>query len=247
MRSISRIQTRSRAGRGRSTTWCSTPRRTPQSMPPKQPTVDAWPGRPTQPLPALLAHAANEHRLTLVHYSTDYVFDGVATEHSEDEPFSPLGCLRTIQGSRRCCRGRRRQHYVIRTSWVIGDGKNFVRTMADLAARGISPAVVDDQVGRLTFTDELARATRHLLDTRRPYGTYNVTNGGPITSWCDLARQVFELSGRDPPPTSRQPPRRSTAKERTSRLARSTVHCRWPRSGRPGSSLSRPNRPCAAT
>ncbi len=68
--------------------------------------------------------------------------------------------------------------------------------MADLADRVLIRAVVDDQVGRLTFTDELTRATHHLLDARPIYGTYNVTNSGPVTSWCDLARQVFELKGR---------------------------------------------------
>ena len=60
------------------------------------------------------------------------------------------------------------RHYLLRTSWVVGDGANFVRTMARLADDGATPSVVvDDQIGRLTFTDELARATQHLLDERR--------------------------------------------------------------------------------
>ncbi len=62
----------------------------------------------------------------------------------------------------------------------------------------MSPAVVDDQVGRLTFTEELSRATRHLLDVEAPYGTYNVSNGGDPMSFADVARAVFELSGRSP-------------------------------------------------
>ena len=53
-----------------------------------------------------------------------------------------------------------------------------------------------DQVGRLTFTTELARATKHLVDAGAPFGTYNVTNGGEPASWADLAKRVFELSGR---------------------------------------------------
>jgi dTDP-4-dehydrorhamnose 3,5-epimerase len=81
---------------------------------------------------------------------------------------------------------------------VIGEGRNFVRTMQRLASDGISPTVVDDQVGRLTFTSELVRATRHLLDTGASHGTYHVTNDGPPTSWCAVARRVFELCGRDP-------------------------------------------------
>jgi dTDP-4-dehydrorhamnose 3,5-epimerase/reductase len=57
---------------------------------------------------------------------------------------------------------------------------------------------VDDQVGRLTFTSELSRATAHLVSSEAPFGTYNVTNAGPATSWADLARVIFELSGRSP-------------------------------------------------
>ena len=89
------------------------------------------------------------------------------------------------------------RHYVVRTSWVIGDGHNFVRTMQKLAADGVSPTVVHDQVGRLTFTPDLSRATKHLVDSAAPYGVYNVTGSGPVTSWAELAQEVFRLSGRD--------------------------------------------------
>ena len=75
--------------------------------------------------------------------------------------------------------------------------------MAGLAARGVSPSVVDDQHGRLTFTAELARAIRHLLDTGAPYGTYNVSNDGPTQTWADIAAEVFRLSGRDPADVTR--------------------------------------------
>ncbi len=61
---------------------------------------------------------------------------------------------------------------------MIGDGRNFVRTMLSLAERGVNPSVVNDQFGRLTFTSELARAIRHLTETGAPYGTYNVTGAG---------------------------------------------------------------------
>jgi dTDP-4-dehydrorhamnose 3,5-epimerase len=52
-------------------------------------------------------------------------------------------------------------------------------------------------VGRLTFTPDLARATRHLVESGAPYGIYNVQGSGPVTSWADLAAEVFRLSGRD--------------------------------------------------
>lgn len=146
--------------------------------------------------PATLARLSDEHRFTLVHYSSDYVFDGTASEHTEDEPFSPLGVYGQTKAAGDIAVATARRHYVVRTSWVIGDGNNFVRTMASLADRGVSPSVVDDQVGRLTFTSELARGTRHLVDSGAGYGTYNLTNGGQPTSWAGLAREVFVLLGR---------------------------------------------------
>ncbi|HWJ08199.1 MAG TPA: bifunctional dTDP-4-dehydrorhamnose 3,5-epimerase family protein/NAD(P)-dependent oxidoreductase [Nocardioides sp.] len=158
----------------------------------------AWAANATAP--ALLARVASEHRLTLVHFSSDYVFDGQHVEggHTEEEPFAPLGVYAQSKAAGDLAVASTPRHYVVRTSWVIGEGGNFVRTMKRLAESGVSPSVVDDQVGRLTFTDELARATRHLLTTGAPYGTYNVTNAGEPRSWAGYARRVFELCGRDP-------------------------------------------------
>ncbi len=147
--------------------------------------------------PAALARIATEHRLTLVHYSTDYVFDGTAKVHTEDEGYSPLGVYAQSKAAGDIAVATTPRHYIVRTSWVIGDGHNFVRTMQKLAGDGVSPTVVHDQVGRLTFTSDLSRATRHLVSTGAPYGIYNVQGAGRVTSWADLAREVFRLSGRD--------------------------------------------------
>jgi len=148
--------------------------------------------------PALLARLAVEHRFTLVHYSTDYVFDGTLGVHDEDEPLSPLGVYGQAKAAGDLAVRGAPAHYLLRTSWLVGDGANFVRTMQRLAAQGACPEVVDDQVGRLTFAHELARATRHLLGSRAPYGTYNVTNAGPAMSWAEVAAAVFRECGRDP-------------------------------------------------
>jgi dTDP-4-dehydrorhamnose reductase len=72
-----------------------------------------------------------------------------------------------------------------------------VRTMASLADRGVNPEVVDDQFGRLTFTAEISRAIVHLLETKAPYGTYNISNDGDSMTWAGIARAVFESRGRD--------------------------------------------------
>lgn len=159
--------------------------------------VAAWAANASAP--ATLARLAREHGFTLVHYSSEYVFDGTAAVdpgHVEDEPLSPLGVYAQTKAAGDVAVGLAPRHYVLRTSWVIGDGKNFVRTMQDLAGKGVSPSVVDDQVGRLTFTDELVRATRHLLDSGASYGTYHLSNGGPAMSWREVAQAVFERSGR---------------------------------------------------
>ncbi len=159
--------------------------------------VASWSANAT--MPALLAGLARQHGFTLVHYSSDYVFDGTAPldpGHTEDEPLSPLGVYAQSKAAGDLAVGLALRHYLLRTSWVIGEGKNFVRTMQSLAEKGVSPSVVDDQVGRLAFTEELVRATTHLLDSGADFGTYNLSNGGPAMSWREIAQAVFERSGR---------------------------------------------------
>lgn len=148
---------------------------------------------------AALARIATEHGITLVHISSDYVFDGTAERpYTEDDPVTPLGVYGQTKAAGDQIVSTVPRHYIVRTSWVIGDGKNFVRTMLSLAERGVSPSVVNDQFGRLTFAPEIARAIRHLLERGAPYGTYNLTGSGSVMSWADVARRTFELAGYEP-------------------------------------------------
>ena len=144
---------------------------------------------------ANLARIAISHDITLVHVSTEYVFDGTVSPHLEDEPFTPLSVYGQTKAAGDLAASLATRHYIARISWLIGDGKNFVRTMADLAERGIAPSVVDDQIGRLTFTDTLSRAIKHLIDSEAPYGTYNISNDGDPASWADIAKLVYEARG----------------------------------------------------
>ena len=146
---------------------------------------------------AALVEAARRNRTTLVHVSSDYVFDGTREVHPEDEPFAPLGVYGQTKAAGDALVSTLPRHLLLRTSWVVGEGRNFVSTMAGLADRGVDPSVVDDQHGRLTFTSELVRAILHLLEVGAPSGTYNVSNGGPSQTWADIAREVFTLRGRD--------------------------------------------------
>lgn len=150
--------------------------------------------------PSLLAKVAIEHGITLVHISSDYVFDGTVEEHPEDEPFSPLGVYGQSKAAGDIAVSMAPRHYILRSSWVIGDGKNFVKTMMKLSDRVADPDdpldhvdVVNDQVGRLTFADDMAEAIFHLLDAGAPYGTYNYTCSGDSVSWAEIAREVFEF------------------------------------------------------
>ncbi|MGZ0711441.1 sugar nucleotide-binding protein (plasmid) [Coraliomargarita sp. W4R53] len=146
-----------------------------------------------------LARIATEHHITLVHVSSDYVFDGTNTQpYTEDDPVSPLGVYGQTKAAGDAIVTTVPRHYIIRTSWGIGDGHNFVRTMASLAERGINPRVVNDQVGRLSFTPAIAQGIHHLLRTTAEFGIYNLTGGGEPTTWADIARKVFELAGHNP-------------------------------------------------
>ncbi|MFS0793209.1 sugar nucleotide-binding protein [Microbacterium sp. 1P10AE] len=148
---------------------------------------------------ARLAIISAAHGITLVHISSDYVFDGTHEGlYPEDAPLSPLGVYGQSKAAGDVAAATAARHYVLRTSWVIGDGANFVRTMAGLAAKGVSPRVVHDQYGRLTFATDIARAVRHLVDSEAPYGTYNLSCTGDVITWADVARAVFERVGSDP-------------------------------------------------
>ena len=144
-----------------------------------------------------LAEVAIAHDITLIHISTDYVFNGSNKNHSEDEPFSPLSVYGQSKAAGNISVSLVPKHYILRTTWLIGEGKNFVRTMFRLGQKGISPTVVSDQVGRLTFTNKLVQIIDHLLTNKSAFGVYNATNDGEPASWADITREIFKLANFD--------------------------------------------------
>ena len=161
--------------------------------------VTAWKANATGP--ALLARTCAGHGITLVHVSSDYVFDGTVEVHDEDEPFSPLSVYGQTKAAGDIAVAGCPRHYIMRSSWVIGEGHNFVKTMKGLSDRVADPddkleqvTVVDDQLGRLTFTRDMAEAIFHVLGTHAPYGTYDCTGSGAVRSWADIARAVFDAA-----------------------------------------------------
>lgn len=154
----------------------------------------AWRANATGP--AALAAICRRTGSTLVHLSTEYVFDGrSALPYPEDAPVCPLSVYGASKAAGDLAVQGVERHYLVRPSWVVGDGHNFVRTMLRLAGKGVEPSVVADQVGRPTFATELACAIVHLVTSGAQYGTYHVTGGGEPASWADVARATFALAG----------------------------------------------------
>jgi dTDP-4-dehydrorhamnose reductase len=146
-----------------------------------------------------LAKKTSSTGSVLIHFSSDYVFDGSKigewTEADSPSPISKYG-LSKLLGDYAASQNPR--HYIIRTSWVFGKGSNFVRTMFEKAIDNQNVRVVSDQWGRPTSADDLAFFTKHLVETNQPYGTYNFSGSGELTTWYDLARIIYEQVGSDP-------------------------------------------------
>jgi dTDP-4-dehydrorhamnose reductase len=137
----------------------------------------------------------------LVHVSTDYVFDGTATEpYPVDAPLAPRSAYgRTKAAGERAVAAAGGDSSVVRTAWVYGrHGGNFVATMARLEREREAVSVVDDQVGSPTWSADLAAALVQLGARPAPAPpVLHYTNSGQV-SWCGFARAVFEELGADP-------------------------------------------------
>jgi dTDP-4-dehydrorhamnose 3,5-epimerase len=147
--------------------------------------------------PRNLARIAIDNNLHLIHFSSEYVFDGTVENHNEDEEFSPLSVYGETKAAGDLAVSLVPRHHILRTTWVVGEGHNFVKTMKRLADSRIDPEVVDDQYGRLTFTSELVRAVDHLIANDIASGTYNLSNSGKIKSWAEIASDTFTIAGHD--------------------------------------------------
>ncbi len=157
--------------------------------------------------PRNMAIASRETGSRLVHISTDYVFPGDAsspyTEFDTPAPKAMYG--KTKLAGENFVRQFADDFFIIRTAWLYGDGKNFVKTMLKLAESHDEISVVNDQVGSPTCADELARAIFALVDTEN-YGLFHGTCEG-MCSWADFAKEIFRLAGKNTkvnPVTSRQ-------------------------------------------
>ncbi|WP_285113899.1 dTDP-4-dehydrorhamnose reductase [Leifsonia sp. fls2-241-R2A-40a] len=148
-----------------------------------------------------LAVAAAEHGARFVTVSTDYVFDGHASEpYAEDTPRDPINAYGRTKaaGEELALAAHPEGTFVVRTAWLYGaGGPNFAKTMVKLAGSHETVSVVDDQAGQPTWTGDLAAQIVALLDAEAPAGVYHGTNSGE-TTWFGFARAVFAQAGLDP-------------------------------------------------
>jgi len=151
--------------------------------------------------PRVLAESCKDAGATLIHLSTDYVFDGTATvPYPEDAPRHPVSAYGRSKaaGEEAVLEVYPERSVIVRTAWLYGkNGPSFPRTMLSLATSRDTVSVVDDQIGQPTWTGDLARQIRQLVDGDVRSGIFHGTNSGH-TSWWNFARTVFDTAGLDP-------------------------------------------------
>lgn len=147
--------------------------------------------------PRNLSIAATETGAKMMHVSTDYVFDGNGTRpYRETDPTGPQGAYgRTKLAGENFVKEFGSRHYIIRTAWLYGDGRNFVKTMLRLSETHDKVRVVMDQVGSPTSAGELAKAIAYLLPTEN-YGLFHGTCEGDC-SWAQFTEEIFRLAGKN--------------------------------------------------
>ena len=146
--------------------------------------------------PRNLSIAATETNAKLIHISTDYVFDGKGTRpYTEFDAVGPQGMYgRTKLAGENFVKQFADRYFIIRTAWLYGDGKNFVKTMLRLSETNDKVRVVKDQVGSPTSAEELAKAIAFLLPTEN-YGLFHGTCEGDC-SWAEFTEEIFRLAGK---------------------------------------------------
>ncbi|WP_251545343.1 dTDP-4-dehydrorhamnose reductase [Limosilactobacillus caecicola] len=159
-----------------------------------------------------VADAAKKVGAKLVYISTDYVFDGTNQgEYQVDAPTNPKNEYGKAKlAGEQAVENTLTDYYIIRTSWVFGQyGHNFVFTMLKLAETYDKLTVVDDQVGRPTWTRTLAEFMLHLVQTNAPFGMYQLSNDGDC-SWFKFASEILKDHDVDVQPvTSEQYPQKA--------------------------------------
>ncbi len=146
-----------------------------------------------------LAEACKKNDSILIHYSSDYVFNGTNKDgYREDGQLNPVNEYGKSKAlGEKLLKEIGPKFYLIRPSWMFGaNGKNFAETMLNLAEKNKEIRVVNDQYGKPTYARDLAERTRELLELKKPFGIYHLTNEG-VCTWYEFAVKIFELAGAE--------------------------------------------------
>ena len=147
--------------------------------------------------PKNLAIKCKQLGIPLIHISTDYVFEGNKKKNSplvEDDKLGP----KTVYGKtklegEKMVQENCQKYFILRTAWLYGEGKNFVKTMLSLSKKNKELKVVNDQIGSPTYAKDLAKAIKEIIEKKSDkYGIYHVTNKGEV-SWYEFAKKIFEI------------------------------------------------------
>ena len=147
---------------------------------------------------AQLVQFCNEQNSTLIHFSTDYIFDGQQSHpYTEGDAPNPINAYaKSKLSGEQAVLNHAHKGYVIRTSWLYAKafGKNFYRTILQKAKAGEPLQVVDDQIGTPTSTDTLVAAVMEMIQTPWPYGLYHVADE-EVHSWYSFAQKILQEEG----------------------------------------------------
>lgn len=151
-----------------------------------------------------IAAACKELEVPLVHFSTNYVFDGKAGEYREDDEPNPQSIYGKTkhQGEIELAK-QTNKYYLVRTAVLFGpkgvselSKKSFVEIMLDLANKEETIRAVNDEINSLTYALDLATTVKQLLDDKKPFGVYHIVNSGQA-SWYTFAQEIFKLAKKD--------------------------------------------------
>ena len=147
--------------------------------------------------PKNLAIKCKQLGIPFIHISTDYVFEGNENNnkpYKEDDKLGP----KTVYGKTKLegenlVKQNCDKYFILRTAWLYGQGKNFVKTMLNLSKKNKELKVVNDQIGSPTYAKDLAKAIKEIIDKKSDkYGIYHITNKGEV-SWYEFAKKIFEI------------------------------------------------------
>ena len=154
-------------------------------------------------VPENLAKICKQLNIPLVHFSTNYIFDGGTGEYGEnDEPSPKSEYAKSKYGGELAIKNNADKYYIIRTAVLFGpkgesdlSKKSFVELMTELGQKQNRIQAVADEINSLTYAPDLAAAVKKILADKMPYGVYHITNSG-FASWYDFATEIFRIQGK---------------------------------------------------